>query len=126
MIKVAVGIYLKDSKVLVVSRKMGGYGFPGGKVDKDERISDALIREVKEETGLDVSAYRLLGTESFDGFRVYYYMMDLENENIYILEDNECFFMDFDEFDVESFHPKNNEFLVLAREMRNKKEMQKA
>ncbi len=35
--------------------------FPGGKIDAGEGIYDALVREVKEETGLDVQPGRLLG-----------------------------------------------------------------
>jgi 8-oxo-dGTP diphosphatase len=35
---------------------LGGiYEFPGGEVEKNESIHDALLREVKEETGLRVS-----------------------------------------------------------------------
>lgn len=116
MIKVAVGIHIKDDEVLVVSRKGGGYGFPGGKVDEGERIVDGLIREVKEETGLDVTDYALLGTESFDNYRVFYYYIDIADYDIYTIEGNECFFMDFKQFRIDSFHPKNTDFLDYAIE----------
>lgn len=44
-------------KVLGVSRKDDPYdfGLPGGKVDAGETLHEALIREVREETGLQVS-----------------------------------------------------------------------
>lgn len=57
-------------KVLLLQRPdndfMGGiFELPSGKVEPDETLDAALIREVKEETGLDVSAIgRYLG--SFD------------------------------------------------------------
>lgn len=40
------------------------WGFPGGVMELGESFSDAVIREVKEETGLTVSVERLLGVYS--------------------------------------------------------------
>jgi 8-oxo-dGTP diphosphatase len=47
-----------------------GYDLPGGGVDMDELTTDALLREVKEETGLDVEIDELVTLrESFFTFR---------------------------------------------------------
>lgn len=48
-------IIIKDQKVaLVYSKKYDYYKFPGGGIKKGETNIEALIREVKEETGLVV------------------------------------------------------------------------
>ena len=45
-----------SGKVLVQERRKSwtGLSFPGGHVEQGESIVDSAIREVKEETGLDV------------------------------------------------------------------------
>lgn len=48
----------KDNKILMVQEALdfcyGQWNYPAGHVDEFENITDAAIREVKEETGLDV------------------------------------------------------------------------
>ncbi len=48
-----------DGRVLLIQRgqsPLAGYwSLPGGGVEAGERLEDAIIREVKEETGLDVA-----------------------------------------------------------------------
>jgi 8-oxo-dGTP diphosphatase len=44
----------------------GKWDFPGGKVDPGERFDEALLREVAEETGLDVTLDGVAGTAESD------------------------------------------------------------
>lgn len=44
----------KTNSVLVVQNEHGGWSFPGGAKESSETLYEALIREVKEETGLDI------------------------------------------------------------------------
>ena len=58
---VAVALVDTDGRVLIAQRPEGKnmaglWEFPGGKVEAGERPEDALIRELKEELGIDVSA----------------------------------------------------------------------
>jgi len=53
-----------DGAILLVQRgrqpEQGHWGLPGGKVDWMEKVEDAVVREVQEETGLRVAVTRLL------------------------------------------------------------------
>lgn len=50
------------NQILVVSRKddLTSFGLPGGKVDLGESLKEALCREIKEETGLNVNPISLI------------------------------------------------------------------
>lgn len=51
----ASAIIIKDKKVLLVNhKKLGVWLYPGGHVEKNETPDQAVIRETKEETGLDI------------------------------------------------------------------------
>lgn len=65
--KVAVAVIVdRAQRILVTQRPLhvphGGYWeFPGGKLEDNEPAEQALIREIKEEVGLDIHQYRHLG-----------------------------------------------------------------
>ncbi|NTX32083.1 NUDIX hydrolase [Burkholderia pyrrocinia] len=55
-----IGIVLRERDVLLVRRAnppdAGCWGFPGGKIEPGEPIADAVVREIAEETTVDVEA----------------------------------------------------------------------
>jgi len=57
------GVIIEDGKVLL-SKQWDGYDFPGGGIEIGESIVDALKREVREETGLEVEVGKILACES--------------------------------------------------------------
>ena len=55
----------RDGKVLFERRRdTGQWGLPGGKVEIDESLEQALRKEVREETGLEIASFALFGTFS--------------------------------------------------------------
>ncbi|HUO54924.1 MAG TPA: (deoxy)nucleoside triphosphate pyrophosphohydrolase [Rhodoblastus sp.] len=61
LLVVAVALVDADHRVLVAQRPEGKqlaglWEFPGGKLDAGERPEDALIRELREELGIEVKA----------------------------------------------------------------------
>ncbi len=57
------GVIVKDGKILL-SKQWDGYDFPGGGIELGESIKDALIREVKEETGFDIEMRNIIHCEN--------------------------------------------------------------
>lgn len=58
----AYAVIIEDDKILLSPQHGDNrYDLPGGKVDLGESMEDGLVREVKEETGIEVSPVRLLG-----------------------------------------------------------------
>jgi ADP-ribose pyrophosphatase YjhB (NUDIX family) len=66
MAKAARAIIIENGKMLVMQRKKTGpeyYTLVGGRLNGPETPEQAVVREVKEETGLEVIAARLVFTE---------------------------------------------------------------
>ena len=57
-------VYDDDGRILVEHKMTGGYTgivFPGGHVEPGEPLAEAIIREVREETGLTIEKPQLCG-----------------------------------------------------------------
>lgn len=70
--KLAVAVLVdNDGRLVFQQRKIdpgkGKWTFPSGYVERCERIEDAAVREVREETGLEVRLTNLLGLFSHTG-----------------------------------------------------------
>lgn len=65
---VAIAALIHEGAILLIKRKRGDYpglwGLPGGKVERDEHLSEAATREIREESGIEASFIRHLGCVS--------------------------------------------------------------
>lgn len=75
-----VGVIIKDGKILLIRRVKNGeeyYVFPGGSVEEGETQEEALKREMKEETGLDVMKQeKIFEIENRGNKETYYLIFD--------------------------------------------------
>jgi 8-oxo-dGTP diphosphatase len=61
-VHVAVGVIINQDKQILIAKRHdhlhqgGKWEFPGGKVEQNETVTAALIRELKEEVDLDVNS----------------------------------------------------------------------
>ncbi len=73
-IKVSAGLIEKDGKFLIAkrpaSKSFGGkWEFPGGKIEPEETPEQCLVREIKEEFGIDVEVKKPIHRWEFDYHR---------------------------------------------------------
>ena len=79
--QIAVGaIVVHDDALLMVQRAndpgKGLWSVPGGRVEAGEFLADALRREVREETGLEVEVGELAGILEVPGDELHYVILD--------------------------------------------------
>ncbi len=72
IVEVAVGIIIDEQKKILLAKRPEGkpyahyWEFPGGKVEQDETVLDALTRELSEELGIQVTRARFWQTIEHD------------------------------------------------------------
>jgi 8-oxo-dGTP diphosphatase len=84
--RVGVGAVILDGDRVLLARRghapsLGKWSIPGGVVDLGERIEDALVREIEEESGLHVRLLGLCGVidrvvREADAVRYHYVIID--------------------------------------------------
>ena len=104
-----------ENKILLQNRvkeDWKGYTFPGGHVEAGESFVDAVIREMKEETGLTVTNPKLVGIKQFpitDGRYIVLLFKATEfTGNVISSDEGDMEWIDIDELPnvnvVEDFH----------------------
>jgi len=75
----AVGILIKTDELLLIRRNEDGKEFwvlPGGGVEKNEKVEDAVIREIEEEASIKCAVIKLLYTHQYSDIKhqQFYYL----------------------------------------------------
>ena len=97
MIEVVAAVIVKDNMILATQ---SGYGefkgkweFPGGKVEFNENLESALIREIKEETNADINVIEYINTVEYEYsnffLKMHSYLCELSKNNLeFVYHDN--------------------------------------
>ncbi len=122
---VAGAVIVKDSKILLLKRKkddfMGGiYELPSGKIEREESLISALIREIKEETGLKISKI-LKFISNFDYIsgsgkktRQFNFLIETDLSNVKLSDEHEDFVW-ADKTELSNFNVTDSVKEVLAK-----------
>lgn len=86
---IVLGVVVSGQQVLVGktrSDKLSDFGglayvFPGGRVEEAETLEEAVVRELQEETGLDISVEKQIGQRNHPvtDHRIHYFLCQVEN-----------------------------------------------
>ena len=99
-------IILNDNKVLLIEQKSGVYGFPKGHMENTETEVETTLREIKEETNLDIEIndkYRYALSYIQKGIinkEVVYFLAKLKGESNIVKQEkeiNNIFWADIEE-----------------------------
>ena len=111
-----------SNKVVVIDRinKYPGIAFPGGHIEDNESIYDSAVREVKEETGLDIWNLKSCGFihwyNNKNGDRYFTYFYKTSNFSGKLLsetEEGKVFWINFFDISPEKFAPNMNNYMKM-------------
>jgi len=132
-LSVVISALIKNNQILLIKRIRGDYiglwGLPGGKIEKEEHLSEAAKREILEESGIESCFKNYLGFVSEhlieNGKILQHFLLhicELEPKTTEILNDSEgkldWFHLDY----LPSFKEKiiPSDFLIIEKIVKNK------
>lgn len=130
---VVISALIKDNQILLIKRLRGDYvgllGLPGGKIEKNEHLSEAAIREILEESGIESDFKNHLGFVSEhlieNGNVLQHFLLhicELEPKTTDILNDSEGKLAWFNLDDLQNLKNKiiPSDFLIIEKIVKNR------
>lgn len=122
-------LIVKDGKILLVQQARpedvrGKWSIPGGKVDEGETFEDAVMREIKEETNLDVISSEHLSIKQAEPYQTIKHIYKVETSGSVKFPEDEI--LDAKWFSLEEIQKMKNKLrkpwvLEIAEEYFNRK-----
>ena len=122
-IEVVAAIIIKDNKIFATQRGYGefkgGWEFPGGKVEAEESLEDALVREIKEELDADIRVRELFETVEYDypnfHLTMHCFVCDLLSEDFVLREHDDARWLGKDELDSVAWLPADEGLVAILK-----------
>lgn len=120
------GAVIRDGRILLVKERTDGrWTMPGGWADVGETPSNSVVREIKEESGIEAVAERVIGVwdanragrpmEFFHAFKLIFICREVGGELATSEETEDVGFFDFDELPELSTHRTGPDHLTEVR-----------
>lgn len=125
---IAAGVVFRQGKMLITRRKpeglLGGlWEFPGGKIKTQENAQQACIREIKEETGLDITVTKHLTSvkHAYTHFKIHMdvYICEFQKGEVRLNGPVDYRWANFEELAKFAFPKANNKFIPLLKNIKS-------
>ena len=106
------GLIINDNDEITLGYCEGTYQFPGGHLEDDEELSECLLREIKEETGIEIKDAKMRPFEKITHYNKNYHNTGKNRKNeiyYYVVKTNTKFDMNNASLDEKE---KENGFTV--------------
>ena len=126
MQEVTAAILIKDNKILIARRKVsdrqgGKWEFPGGKIKADETPQQCLVREMKEEFGIDESVGKFFAESTYryehGEIKLLAYRTSWDKGQLTLKAHADCRWVEPSRLDVFDFAPADIPFVEKLQQM---------